>query len=133
MIKEIAIFTKERYELVDITKEVEKAVKESKINDGLVLIFVPHSTCAILLTENEKGLKRDILKFLNKIVSGFEFEHNRIDDNADSHILSSIIGQERVMIIEKGEILRGTWQNIFLLELDGPRQRRVLIKLYKIS
>jgi len=129
MISEINVSSRERYQLIDITDEVEKAVKESGVKDGLVLVFAPHSTAAILLTENEAGLKEDWLDFLKKLVSGFDFQHNRIDDNADSHLLSGLIGQERILPVKDGRLIRGTWQQIFLLELDGPRNRKVIVKL----
>lgn len=131
MTSEINVSSQERYQLIDITDEVEKIVRESGVKDGLVLVFAPHSTAGILLTENEKGLKKDWLSFLKRLVSGFDFQHNRIDDNADSHILSGFIGQERILAIENGLILRGTWQQIFLLELDGPRSRKIIIKIIK--
>lgn len=131
MISEINVSSRERYQLIDITDEVEKAVKESGVKDGLVLLFVPHSTAGILLTENEKSLKEDWLDFLKKLVSGFDFQHNRIDDNADSHLLSGFIGQERILPLKGGQIIRGTWQQIFLLELDGPRKRKIIVKIIK--
>ena len=129
MLSEINISTKEKYQLIDITDKVEKIVKESEVKDGLVLVFVPHSTAGIILTENEPGLKEDWLKFLKKLVSGFNFQHNRIDNNADSHILSGFVGQERVLFVKGGQIIRGTWQQIFLLELDGPRNRKIIVKI----
>lgn len=131
MIKEISVSTSNRYQLVDITNEVEKAVEESKIKEGLCLVFVAHSTAAIVLTENESGLKDDWLKILKKLVAGEDFAHNRIDDNADSHILSGLLGQGKTLAIENGRLVRGTWQQIFLVELDGPRTRRVTIKIIK--
>jgi len=76
-------------------------------------------------------LKNDWLKILKKIVEGEKFEHDRIDDNADSHILSGVLGQGKTLPVENGRIIRGTWQQIFLVELDGPRTRRVVIKAIK--
>jgi len=150
MLKEFNVSTRERYQLMDITDKVEEIVKESAIKDGLVLVFVPHSTAAILLTENEEGLKEDWLDFLKKLVSGFDFLHNRVeedksssspslslressvvDDNADSHILSGLLGQERILPVKGGRLIRGTWQQIFLLELDGPRSRKIIVKMIK--
>jgi len=128
---EITVKTDQRYQLIDITDQVESMVSKSKIKEGFCLVFVPHSTAAIILTENESGLKNDWLKMLKKIVSGEQFEHDRIDNNADSHLLSGLLEQGRVMPIEKSRIVRGTWQNIFLVELDGPRTRRVIIKTIK--
>ena len=129
MFYEFYIQTKQRYELVDITEKVEKVVKESNIKEGWVLVFVSHSTAAIVLTENEEGLKKDWLNFLKTTVAGFDFQHNRIDDNADSHILSGLIGQGRILPVKDGQMVRGTWQNIFLIELDGPRSRRVVVEI----
>ena len=110
--KEISVSTQNRYQLIDITGEVEKVVIESKIKDGLCLVFVAHSTAAIILTENESGLKNDWLKILKKLVEGETFEHDRIDDNADSHILSGLLGQGKTLPVENGRIVRGTWQQI---------------------
>lgn len=131
MIKEISVTTDKRCQLIDITDEVEKAIKDSKVKDGLCLVFVAHSTAAVVLTENESGLKNDWLKILKKLVAGEDFEHNRIDNNTDSHILSGLLGQGKTIPIENGHLVRGTWQQIFLVELDGPRTRRVSIKIIK--
>ena len=128
MIKEINVSSKNRYQLIDITDKVEGIIRESKVKHGLVLVFAPHSTAGIILTENESGLKEDWLQILKKIVSGPDFLHNRIDDNADSHILSGLLGQGKTLIIENNELIRGTWQQIFLVELDGPRSRRIVVK-----
>jgi len=129
MIKKLNLTTKERYELIDITEEVEKLIKESDIQDGLVIVFTPHSTAGIILTENEERLKRDWIKFFEKIISDFDFEHNKIDDNAEAHILSGLLGQQRNIVIEDGELLLGAWQRIFLAEFDGPRNRKIIIKI----
>ncbi len=129
MFKQLNISTENRYQLVDITEEVERTVGESGIKNGLALVFVPHSTAGILLTENERGLKNDWLEIFKKLTSGIDFEHNKIDDNADSHILSGLMGQGRVLPIKDSRIIRGTWQQIFLAEFDGPRERRVLVEI----
>jgi len=83
MFKKLNISTENRYQLVDITEEVEGIVKESKVEDGLVLVFVPHSTAGVVLTENEGGLKNDWIEIFKKLTSGIDFEHNKIDDNAE--------------------------------------------------
>ncbi len=127
--KDFSVSTQKRYQLVDITERVEEIVKKTGIKDGQVLIFVPHSTAAILLTENEEGLKQDWLNVLKKLVSGLDFRHNMIDNNADSHILSGLVGQARILPVEEGRIVRGTWQQVFLAEFDGPKTRKVIIKI----
>ena len=131
MLKEFNVSTEDRYQLIDITDRVGEIIRESKVKNGLALIFVPHSTAAILLTENESGLKEDWLKVLKKIVSGIDFAHNQIDNNADSHILSGLIGQGKTLAIENNKLIQGTWQQIFLVELDGPRTRKVIVKVLK--
>lgn len=129
---EISINTNQKYQLIDITDQVKSVVAKSKTKEGLCLVFVPHSTAAIIFTENESGLKNDWLKMLKKLVAGEQFEHDRIDNNADSHLLSGLLGQGKVLPIENGQLIRGTWQNVFLVELDGPRtSRRVIIKIIK--
>ena len=125
------VSSKERYELINITDRVEAIVEKSKIENGLVFVFVLHSTAGVILTEDEPGLKKDWLDFLKKTVSGFNFLHNRIDNNADSHILSGLIGQGKTLPVENSQIMRGTWQDIFLVELDGPRSRKVIIEIVK--
>ncbi|MGB2762033.1 MAG: secondary thiamine-phosphate synthase enzyme YjbQ [Minisyncoccales bacterium] len=129
MFKEFSISTENRYQLVDITEKVEEIVKEGGAKEGLVFVFVPHSTAGIILTENEEGLKKDWISVLKKLVSGFDFLHNRIDDNADSHILSGLIGQGKILPLKNKEVIRGTWQQIFLVEFDGPRTRKIIVKI----
>ena len=129
MFKEFSISTEKRYQLVDITEKVEEIVKENGVKNGLVFIFVPHSTAGIILTENEEGLKRDWLEIFKKLTSGINFQHNRIDNNADSHILSGLAGQGKILPVKDGRIVRGTWQQIFLVEFDGPRTRKIIVKI----
>jgi len=124
----LSVSTKERYQLIDITDKVSQIIEKNQWQEGLVLVFVPHSTCAILLTENETGLKEDWISVFKKIVDNLNFKHNQIDNNADSHILSGLIGQGKVLPLLDGKLKIGTWQQIFLVELDGPRTRNVIIK-----
>ena len=128
MLKQLTISTKHRHELIDITDQVEDIVTSSGVEEGTVIVFIPHSTAAIILTENESGLLEDWENFLSGLVAGYDFKHDRIDDNADSHLLSGLLGQERTLIVNKGALFRGTWHNIFLAELDGPRSRKINIK-----
>ena len=129
--KEFRVSSENHYQLVDVTRKVEEIIGKSGVKDGFCLVFVPHSTAAIILTENEEGLKKDWLVVLKKLVSGFDFLHDRIDNNANSHIISGLLGQGKTLPIENGKLVRGTWQQIFLVELDGPRDRRVVVKLMK--
>ncbi len=128
-IKEIKVETNERIQLIDVTNQVEEFIKESEIKNGLCLISSLHSTTAIIINENESGLIQDILYEVQKVFPKDEkWLHNRIDDNADSHLASAFIGSSKTFPIKDGKIIRGTWQNIFLLELDGPRIRRIILE-----
>jgi len=129
--KEITLRTRERYQLIDITDEVQKAVKESGIKNGLCLIYAPHATAAIIANERENGLMEDIL---NKIMQDYPrnagWRHDLIDDNAAAHLASAFISSAIIFPVVDGRLYRGTWQNIFFVEMDGPRStRRVLIQV----
>jgi len=126
---EFNMSTSRRIQVIDITDRVEKVVKRSGLKDGICQILVPHATAGIILEENESGLIRDIEKKIEDMFpKGEGYEHDRIDDNANSHLASGFIGQSRILPIKDGRIVRGTWQRPLLLELDGPRSsRRVFI------
>lgn len=120
--------TSRRTEAVDVTEDVEKIVDKSKIKNGVCMIFVPHATASIVLEEAESGLMEDIEKMVQKMFPrGAGYEHDRIDDNANSHLGSGFIGQSRFYPIRDGKIVRGTWQQTFLLEMDGPRRREIVV------
>jgi secondary thiamine-phosphate synthase enzyme len=126
--KELAIRTQRRRELVDITYEVERAVAESGVTNGMCLVFAPHATAAVIANEHERGLVNDILrKFAEEFPDDGEWEHNRIDDNAAAHLASAFVGSARIFPVKEGRLVRGTWQNIFLVELDGPRASRKVV------
>jgi secondary thiamine-phosphate synthase enzyme len=126
--KELAIRTQRRRELVDITYEVERAVAESGVTNGMCLVFAPHATAAVIANEHERGLVNDILrKFAQEFPDDGEWEHNRLDDNAAAHLASAFVGSARIFPVKEGRLVRGTWQNIFLVELDGPRASRKVV------
>jgi secondary thiamine-phosphate synthase enzyme len=125
--KAITLSTREKYELVDLTETVEEIVLESQVAKGLCLVHASHATAAIICNEHESGLIHDILRKVKEIFPPSDgYLHDRIDDNASGHIASALIGASRTFPIEDGRLVRGTWQNIFLLELDGPRSRRTV-------
>lgn len=128
--REILLKTHRRIELVDVTVQVEAAVEESGVKEGICLVFVPHATAALLANENESGLKEDFSETLARWFPEGDYRHDRIDDNARAHLGSAFLGQSLVFPVQKGRLIRGTWQNIFLVELDGPRpQRRLVVKV----
>jgi len=125
--KALTVSTREKYQIIDLTRSIEEIVSMSKVERGLCLVHASHATAAIICNENESGLVQDILRKVREIFPpGAGYLHDRIDDNASSHVASALIGASRTFPVEDGRLVRGTWQNIFLLELDGPRTRRVV-------
>ncbi len=125
----IEVRTKKREEIIDITEDVRKIVKE---RSGLALIYTPHPPTAITVNEAESGLLEDIISKMREIIPrGAGYKHDRIDDNADAHIKASIIGNSAIVPVENGRLLLGTWQRILFLEFDGPRNRRVIVEVYE--
>jgi len=125
---EFTIKTKKREEIIDITEKVKGMVegKEGKA----CLVYVPHATCSIIINENyDEAVCKDILTFLKKQIPQGIWKHDSIDNNADSHIKSSLLGPSQIIPIENGKLLLGTWQGIGLAEFDGPRERKVIIKI----
>lgn len=128
--RELHIQTKERAALIDITNEVEDVVRKSGVNDGLCLVQSLHSTASIIVNEHERGLLQDIL---TKVAKDFPkcagWLHDRVDDNADAHLASTFLSFSKTFAVKDKKLLRGSWQNIFLLELDGPRIRTVVVEV----
>ena len=126
---EIRVPTKSRTELVDITSQVQDAVRESGVLDGICHVYVPHTTAGITINENaDPSVRQDILMELNKMVP-FEDSYKHLEGNAAAHIKASIVGSSETILVEGGRLLLGTWQGIFFCEFDGPRNRRVLTRI----
>ena len=128
----IQIETLKRVEVKDITNSVEKAVQGSEIESGICLIYTLHTTTGIVINENENGLIQDITGFLTSLIpAGAGYHHDRSDGNAHAHLQAILLGNSAVIPVEKSKLVLGTWQRILFIELDGPRQRRVLVKVIK--
>ncbi len=124
----IEISTRERVEVVDITDYVRREVERSGVKDGIAVVYTYHTTTALIINENEEGLKRDVITILSKLIpTGAGYMHDRIDSNADAHLRSIILGNSVVVPVKNGRLDLGTWQRIMFVELDGPRRRRVSV------
>jgi len=122
--------TSKRFEVVRITDRVEDVVRASGIRNGLVLVYLPHATAALIANEYEPRIVSDYIEWIRKnIPPEAPWRHNEIDSNAHAHIASAFISSSKVFPLINGELVRGTWQEILLLELDGPRNRRVLVEV----
>ena len=122
---DIPVKTHSRTELVDITGEVQAAVREAGIRDGICMIYVPHTTAAVTINENaDPTVKADILKVINKIIP-WDDGYRHLEGNSAAHIKSSLVGASELIAISGGKLKLGTWQGIFFCEFDGPRRRKV--------
>jgi len=127
--KELQFTTNQRIDFVDITQAVQEIVSKSNIQGGIVSVYVPHTTCGILINEGaDPDVVRDIQFQLKKLVP-YQKGYNHLEGNADSHIKTCLVGSSETIIIENGKLILGTWQSIFLCDFDGPRTRKVYLKI----
>jgi len=128
MIK-LNIKTTSNVEIIDITEDVKSVVNKLNKKDGIILIYVPHTTAAITINESyDPNVGNDIMKILN-IIAPRDFNYKHIEGNASAHIKASLIGSSVMLILENGEIKMGKWQGILFFEFDGPRNREIWIKV----
>jgi len=129
MTKRISVPTTSKTELVNITSEIEKIVEASGVKEGICWVFVPHTTAGITINEGaDPSVKRDILSQLDKLIPSRE-RYQHLEGNAPAHIKTSMVGSSQTLIIERGKLLLGTWQSVYLCEFDGPRHRKIIIKV----
>ena len=131
--KELIFNTDKRIDFINITDDVQQAIYESGIKEGLCLVNTMHITASVFINDNEYGLHNDFKKWLEKLAPHEpinSYRHNDTgEDNADSHLKRQIMGRETVVAITKGELDFGPWEQIFYGEFDGQRRKRVLIKI----
>ncbi|MHA1409097.1 MAG: secondary thiamine-phosphate synthase enzyme YjbQ [Candidatus Odinarchaeia archaeon] len=124
----ITFQTRGNIEIIDITSKVSKIVRESNVKNGFVILFAPHATGIIGITEFDKPLLRDIEEFMEKLIPSGDFYHHPV--NAFSHLRSLLFGTEKIIPIIDGRLSLGTWQSIIWVETDtGPRTRKVLVQI----
>ena len=114
--------------LFDITRQVEAIVSESGVQTGLANVYVQGATAGIMIQENwDDSVQRDVVSLLNKLIPNGVWEHDQQDGNGDSHLKAGIVGPQETIPIVDGQMGLSTWQNIFLCEFDGPRNRRSIM------
>ncbi|NLM98118.1 MAG: YjbQ family protein [Halanaerobiaceae bacterium] len=129
MFETINLRTGNRTELINITREISEVVEKSGIRNGIVTLFVPHTTAGITINENtDPDVIIDILKEINKLIP-FEDSYKHLEGNSAAHIKSSLFGVSETIMVANNELLLGTWQGIFFCEFDGPRNRKVYVKI----
>lgn len=127
--EQITLCTSQRMEMVDITDQVNSVISRSGAREGLCVVYVPHTTCAVTVNEGaDPAVARDILENLARLIPRGALYHHR-EGNADSHIMTSLVGSSQTFLVQGGRVRLGTWQRIFLCEFDGPRTRTVWVKV----
>lgn len=123
-IHSLKINTNKNFEIIDITSQINNLID---IENGIISIFSRHSTSAIVVNENEQGLLNDLEFTLNNLISDkYSYSHDRIDNNACSHLKSFLLSSSECLPIKNGKVDLGTWQSVFFIELDGPRHNRTI-------
>ena len=124
---EIALRTSKREMLYDITGQVEQAIRESGIWDGLVNVYAQGATAAVMIQEGwDDSVQNDVVNLLARMIPRGIWEHDRQDGNADAHLKAGLVGPNETIPLVEGKLGLSTWQNIFFCEFDGPRQKRIL-------
>ncbi len=129
MIHTLSVPTRSRTEMVDITGRIQELVRDSGVTEGVCHIFEVHTTAGLTINENaDPSVQADILMVLNKIISDGE-AYRHLEGNSPAHIKASLMGSSLTVLVNNGRLLLGTWQGVFLCEFDGPRTRKVQIKI----
>lgn len=122
--------TKSRSQMIEVTDRVERLVRETGVSNGMVIVFVPHTTAAVTINENaDPDVKHDMIAKLAEMIPKEESYYRHGEGNSDSHVKTSLVGNSVMVMIENGKLVLGTWQGIQFCEFDGPRSRKVMVKV----
>jgi secondary thiamine-phosphate synthase enzyme len=125
----VSVKTREKTELIDVTSDIDQLVKKSGIAQGLCMLYVPHTTAGVTINESaDPSVKSDMLMVLNQIVP-WEANYHHMEGNSPAHVKSTLVGASELIAIEKGRLVLGTWQGIFFCEFDGPRNRKLHVRI----
>jgi secondary thiamine-phosphate synthase enzyme len=128
------VHTRTRAELIDVTEQIQRHVGRQGVSDGFVIIYCPHTTAGITINENaDPDVRHDVLAKLEKLIPQIESYYQHDEGNSDAHVKASLVGNSATVLIEQGRLLLGRWQGIYFCEFDGPRERRMVIKLVDLS
>ena len=128
--KEFFVKTKRKFQVIDITANIQEIVERAVVAEGLCCVFVPHATAAVAINENaDPNIGEDLQEALAKLIPEGVWRHDQVDDNAAAHIKAAIIGPSETVPVKNGKLLLGTWQSLMLLEFDGPRERKVIVQI----
>ena len=128
--QQFTVSTGKHDQFVDITRQVQACVSASGLQSGSVIVFIPHTTCAVTINENaDPDVQRDFIYAINKAIP-WEDGYHHCEGNAAAHLKASLTGFSQTVLVEGGQLVLGTWQGIYLVEYDGPRTRKVLVQTH---
>ena len=131
MIQILQVKSFRRTDFIDITHSVQEVIRKSGVGEGVCHVFIPHTTAAVTINENaDPSVTQDIMMMLNKLIPS-EGDYRHLEGNSPAHIKSSLMGCSKTVLVESGKLVLGTWQGIFFCEFDGPRSRKVYVKMVK--
>ncbi len=129
MFKEISVATHGKNEFIDITEKIKRFIKEENVKEGKLLLFVPHTTAAVTINENaDPDVKKDMIQALKRMVPEHEY-YAHGEGNSPAHVKASLVGMSETIIIHQGEPVLGTWQGVYFCEFDGPRTRKLVLRM----
>lgn len=127
-IREVSVQTNERYELISITDEVKRAIRESGVEDGFCILASTHTTAGVTVNEDyDPTVPRDLAAACRAFLNALDVRFEHGEGNSDSHLLTSLFGQTQHLIVRGGEPMLGRWQGVFFAEFDGPRRRTLRV------
>ncbi len=130
MLTTLRVPTRQEMEMVDVTTQIRRVVAVSRVEEGTVLLYVPHTTCGITIQENaDPGVQHDMLLILRETAPRIDPRYRHIEDNSASHVQASMMGFSAFVFVHVGRLVLGRWQAIYLAEFDGPRERTVHVKV----
>ena len=125
---ELKVRSTKKLEIIDITAQVSETVRNLQIAEGVCCVFVPHATAAVVVNENDDmQIGQDLLDALERMVPEGIWRHDKVDSNGAAHLKSAILGPSEIVPVQNGRLALGTWQSIMFVELDGPRDRKVIV------
>jgi secondary thiamine-phosphate synthase enzyme len=125
----LSVKTSSKTELIDITSKINKLVKASGVSEGLCMLYVPHTTAGITINESaDPSVKSDILMVLNQVIP-WDANYKHLEGNSPAHVKSTLVGASELVAIENSALVLGTWQGLFFCEFDGPRTRKVHVRI----
>jgi secondary thiamine-phosphate synthase enzyme len=130
----VAVRTSARNEMLEVTDRVERLIRSNNVNEGMAIVYVPHTTAAVTINENaDPDVRHDMLQKLETLIPKREAYYQHGEGNSDSHVKTSLVGNSATVLIERGRLVLGRWQGIYFCEFDGPREREMMVKIVKFG